>query len=617
MSQPLTLADLGLTTAGPRTRESPSVSKTIERVTPKQASTGPRPAFSKKQPYASRVRASATTAAPKTKKIMKADRPYVPKPEPEPEPEYPEFTQANVEDAYDDAIVKAQQYKVSHIYGIDSTLRTMNMMRAINREYPEDLVLVCFASNSTHIPSTATDSIGLYPKKYNLDSNSCIVSDTVKAKNLLLELAKEGGDRIPSWVIIDSWTYNDIHAHLVYAVIKQFNLDCRVIFSSVTYATPLPETLESTQQTWIPHPGHMVKYIPKAMLGITLSRLDGKSALFTSKDNLGSLNLNTSVFNSPKFAVGGAKYEAVIDDLFEPRSIASTQRAHDFIDNCVGEGIVYRVCASQEVVDKLTPFLEVRWDENEHRIASAFLVGAGMGIEEVLPGTGKIYTDKVNQLMNKFDISKKQLSIAKSLGILPGGPTVMYFKQPVDTVRGAYISALVCALSSITINGVALKKYDPLRKFAGRNDIETLANMWQSLLLADVSKPFFEWPSHHKAVDSWCKENSFIADPAMKLLEIMTNIAKSSKKDAIVEFITARNITSEELSLVSSYMSANLFKARANGKPMSYIPHKVDTHSRGLRVPYESKDMPRLTLVGASEEKYITYVLPVEDFSDI
>lgn len=624
------LDELGLSTAGPRTREvaRPTPVATAKPTPPvrvvKPSVTKPaapvrvvKPAVTKPATPARAVK-PAPTAEPV--KILPKKRVASPKPakvEKLPEP-VELITQEDVYKAYERAVSNASQNFASHVYGADSTGKTKHLVELLRKEDESSLILVCYPPRSRNIPLSRPSGVeGVYSlkvKEYNLDTDRVIYADTTSAKNLVLECHNRDL-RMPTWIVVDSWN-GDIDSHVICTLpfaLSQGNAPgSAVIICSLSLHSHIPP-IRGNDREEIPSVGRQIVYINDDQVALTLSRAQGKVALFTSEERVKKYTREgLSVFTSAPRITDTATYDVVVDDLYRKKDSYNTLLSHDVIANTVTAGTVYRV-STQEDALALPAHMKPTWPARDLGEASKFLTAAGIEADKFLSTVGSERINYIQRAFKERGIEQKDVKAVNRYKLSPSA-VALFCKHPDarKNTRAGYVVRLVCCVMSLDVK----QRSNELTEFAGRNDLDTLINMWQSLALADYTKPFHKWVAESVLADKWFNSHYSLKEAAWQLLETMSSMAKG-----IGIYSTSKapvDVTSKELTTISKYLyDSDIFvNPKGDIVPESNIPHKVKkVKVPGLRVPFESSKYPSIVL--GPGQLYTPYVMPKEEFDDL
>jgi hypothetical protein len=611
MQQPeITLDELGLTTKGP--------SQTQEVSTPKRTPTVPsRPTApvraavtAKKTPIAKQPPKtpifSTTKKTPVTrpvKKVLSPPRRHAVVQQPRREIVEDSSTQENVEEQYEEAISKARQSKsITHVYGSTYTNKAEVMCSKILSQYPnEKILLVCPSSEEASRIHNNTKkerkiSSGLITSKsssYDFNTNSIICTDSTNARAFVnnMKTNKKTSKEDLAWVIINAFDYEDANATIVCGLLSDF--DCSVMVMSISVSSYIPDGDYTDLRTQIPLPSVTIKYIDLnemnriKSVATVYTQLYSKSTDKSSNDKVVSVGINPYYNKNTK---------AIIDNTYISER-GGTQLKHDIIADCISEGVVYRVCSIND-----------HYGLRSHKpleINTKALKGDAL----------KYFTSH-----NATDLERKAMKDIKSFNFQRQG-SLFYVRYVATrgkgcTARDHYCAGLVANLISMKLDSFASEtlsdeaKQNLFTPFLGRNDIETLTNVWSSILLTCEDNLYYKWNTRNNSFVDWCKIWGFDVTVMGTLWSNMSILAHNSPNLTFKDF---KDITTKELNLISKVLVTVLDPLPRNSK-VSTIKDKFG--EQDLVGAYELMKGNSYSLIIKST-KFVEGNIGSEDFNDL
>jgi hypothetical protein len=289
-------------------------------------------------------------------------------------------------------------------------------------------------------------------------------------------------------------------------------------------------------------------------------------------------------------------HEVVVDNLFNWKSTRNTKFFHDNLAD-IPSGIVYRVCTLDEF-DSLKNNAGVTHSKATATVskASSLLTRNGITVARSKELDTHHFTTEAKVVFE--NLLKSGLKLIKS------------------KIRLMYASALVCTLISFSPDDYTdnLDRFEP---FWGRNAVETLTNMWSSLI--GVSRYYYATDIVYddERVKSWCKTwgmNETTIRHLINSMRVFSIEASQSLKMKDFEFDVS-DLTTHELNVVTGIATKSLNPVKSKKKwQKKHTPSKLPEDLDNAVQLGVFKYTPSWVV---SNRVFSTYKLPEEDFSDL
>lgn len=364
---------------------------------------------------------------------------------------------------------------------------------------------------------------------YDIYSNRLVFCTTGKLRNIILEQIRREQLGVIGWVMIRSWEEYDANAYVVANLVRKYCPDSSIILLGYSEWSYLP--YDDSVAVPVPLPQVRVEYVKK--IALLPHATDHPEML---------LKLPRTIFYGPEGSLGNLRgkvrrlpepivvpdAEAVIDTLKSNKSKPISKHTADIRADSIQEGIVYRL-STEEEFNALRSRDPIKTDSS---LQEAIVHLRRSGIDPLSMLGPKHPQDEVKRIeasLGTADLSNSDLDkiVSLRLGIAPGIFYVSWTGRFGSGERNRYIPGLIASL--IKRPPSALAPLESYKKFAGRNDIETLCNVWSSLLLSH-SGEFWSWKGT-RHVARWCEANGFHLAAITELLADMTRVCLGMKGD--------------------------------------------------------------------------------------
>jgi len=421
----------------------------------------------------------------------------------------------SIADIYDEV----SAYKMSHVYGPISSNKASNLCDYIASRPRDGLTIVCYRSRADAKKGFAAAQgkkkyqLAVDEVEYTTQPRDVIYCTTAKARNIIIDLDHVGKKDLLEYVLIESWDTYDVNAYTVAALLR--NCETSVVLLSCSLWSHLVPN-DTMKHYAYPCSDIQVKYSRETPLQLS-KLIDAKCLLFG--DIRGIAN---PLVESASLPVRDSSASYVIDSAKEDKVKPYTKLVADLRANAIDKGIVYR-CIAEALFDKLpanTP------NKSTFGLSEVllFLLTKGYNVSVIFPDkffpTYQAEIENISAVIKHNAIDERSLGIITraELSLLPGILKLRWTSQSKSS-RDQYISSLVACLIDNAPDTYA--DVDSYKKFAGRSDLETMCNMWQSLIAAR-GEPFSTWRGREKyEIDAWCRRNSFNTEPIRKLVSKM------------------------------------------------------------------------------------------------
>lgn len=362
------------------------------------------------------------------------------------------------------------------------------------------------------------------PPKYDIYTDRIIYCTSGKFRNILLEQIRRQRVARFGWVILDSLEEYDVNAYVVAALVRKYT-QASITLVSASERAPLP--YEDSVKVYCPNPSHKIVYTGKYPTQVVSEST--LPIVQYGPDKKQSERSNVTVFAHVSYKLY-RQGDILIDTLKDLRGKPISKHMADKRSDTLHSGTVYRL-STEEQYDKLRARDAVTGDGNLEE-AVLHLLQEKLDPMEILGNTHPHdrLKEAVALLSGTGYVTEEDLDRISSLrmGVMSGLFYVTWrrlahsngFVRENNRERERYIPGLIAALvEHPPAHYAPLENY---RQFVGRNDIETLCNMWSSLLL--TRPPPFWKAKRDGAIHVWCKEHGFVYVSIAGLIENMKRV---------------------------------------------------------------------------------------------
>ncbi len=436
----------------------------------------------------------------------------------------------------------------SHIYGPSATQRTLHLADVIIHQSDDvKLIFVCFRRKASAIylyeSKKGNKLYGLATgdcESYDLTLNKVIYSTTAKFRNILADNPPHLLDRL-HWVFIDSWDNYDINSYVITGLIRQHNrgsVKTHIVFLS---------TSKYTEISSVDIPSFE---IPNEDVEIKTTKLNADSLINDLNDTAiyygfkppGRYNDN-SLVTEVTYLSTSEHAHVVIDSLHNNRSIPITKVIADLRADSIMSGTVYRMINKKtyESLKNNTPITNYVGLQQ----AVVFLMWKNISLK-VLPIKYDPEVEAIVKDLEGFTLAELGRMAGLGIGVLANKFRTKWLNKIGFTNRDKYISSIVtCLIDDIPETYGPLDSYFP---FIGRNDIETMFNMWNNLI-SSTDVPFYEWNDRRGIVGKWSRANNFNPDKISELVKKASNLFTLAERPNWIELFSS--ISTKELNNVT------------------------------------------------------------------
>jgi hypothetical protein len=353
--------------------------------------------------------------------------------------------------------------------------------------------------------------------QYSLEENDIIYCTTGKMRNIALKLIKSKRANLMGAIFVCSWDAYDPNAYIIANIIYNNNLNnCMLALLSTSRWCHLP--LLHVPQTECPKDSVRIQYFDnRDTITTYTNRIKQPAVLYGSMKGV----TNSLVTHATRPAYYDCKY--IFDTLTDEKGKPISKFLSDIRADSIQEGTVIR-CVTEERFNELRDNDKIT---NFKGLDDAIIYLLHNKLD---PTTYLGKNHPKDEITNVLDMIK-DLNLEKGdpgriitlqLGAIPG---VFYLKwlrtiesHKAKNDRDVYIAGLIaCLIGNRPTDYAPLTSYE---KFAGRNDIETMCNMWSSLILSH-SGPFWLWKNSDSLINMWCNVNGFYDVPIKRLVNKM------------------------------------------------------------------------------------------------
>lgn len=360
------------------------------------------------------------------------------------------------------------------------------------------------------------------PPEFDIFSNEVIFCSTGKLRNILCEQIARHRTSMFSWVMIESWDQHDDNAYVV-ANLARKHTNASITLLSCSKWAPLPYSDSVVVE--LPRPGIEIVYHTKPLASIApVGGEPWEHVLYGPDSAVGALRGKVEVHSDPIYR---ERATVVYDTLKTGRGGRPVSKhTADVRADTLRQGVVYRLTSVTEF-DALRARDPVRAGDF---LDEAVLYLQRCGVDP-LEAFGPNYpSEDVKRAMISFDGTKlNNDDLDKIVSLRMGVPSGLFYvswtRRQGNGSRSRYIGGLIAALIEHAPSTYAsLGSYT---EFIGRNDIETLCNVWSSLILSR-SDPFWSW-EREGPVLNWCKVHDFNKDAILRLVANMKRVCLGMK----------------------------------------------------------------------------------------
>jgi hypothetical protein len=468
-----------------------------------------------------------------------------------------------MEDIYE----KVKSLYVSHVYGPVSCDKGLELSNYISSVEGDSIIFLCYRTKAEAKKSfDASNSLKFAKgKKYLVAGNLteirngiyfCTTSRMVK---ILLDLDDKGYVNELNYVLVESFDIYDINALVISSILRN-SQPCLVLLSCSMWSNLAQKNIENIE---FPCDNLEILYTKESPAQIA-KKINPKSKIIIFGSPKGIVNSNVFV---PRGRVYSSDTNIVIDQM-HCKSKMCTKHMSDIRANSIDFGKVYR-CITK------TEFMKLEDNTPENTLLGLdgsilYLLSRGRDPDEIFNNEyfPQVYRDRLAEtktIIKKFiKEDKKDKTIKKIVSMklgLKAGMVKIKIDSKFKTDRYLYLSSLASAFINNRPNSYGSKEsYQP---FAGRNDLETMFNVWQSLIL-ESEEAFYLWKDEENIIRKWCKTNMFNVDQMISLFQLIKlNIAKLTNRrlsDDIVADVSTEELNNIKREIIKIYGTSKNWK---------------------------------------------------------
>lgn len=451
----------------------------------------------------------------------------------------------------------------SHLFGKTVTKKTVTLIREITKnEDATGLYLFCFRTKADMdeayeaVAGTASGSNPRYRKAVAGESAtvfSNVAPYVFCTPNKLCSILAQLKEKVSTirWITIDGWDRYNPSEFAAVGLVQLYRGDnkFRLVLASVSPYAELPVfgVALPWRQVEVPSSGIYIEYtsqLPGA--AATESAVPGKMAILYPGDDVPPLKDNiiwdTFPFREPKATI-------VVDSLKDRSGRFITKHIAELRADSIDAGVVKR-CIQERKFQGLANNVVPQYRKGLDRTI-VYLVGLGVPILPLFPENQKSAVDVIMAMIASYKLEPDaaRYIIWSKLGLQAGiFFQFWYTSYPAKiTNRELFVGCLAaCLLDLLPATYAPITAYE---KFQGRNDLETMRNMWDSLTTAVKLHGF----NKHRVI-GWARSNGFYIDPLIQLvLRVirihLSNVPTSQFREA------QRPMTTAELNTVKVFAS--------------------------------------------------------------
>jgi hypothetical protein len=452
-----------------------------------------------------------TTATAKAKKypLKKVSRPIQVQ-----SPMMIDMTNLNM--SIENIYASANEKYINHMYGYSSTNKTKKMCDYIWNANQAGVIFVCFKSKaevwaiySGNENNIFVGMIAGQDNDYDLAVNKIIFCTTAKCRNLLIDMKQHDDIGRITWILIDSWDKYDANAYAVYGLSQYYKMNVQIMFISVSPYCHLP--IASDAPYGVQHPQIIEEYIEVAPLKLAT---EVKVTTVLYGPYMESPNSRVHIADYPEHAPNA---RVVIDSLLDYQGKPITKHQSYLRANSIDEGLIYR-CKSLSNFEKLSNNYPLTRMHGFDSVA-IYLLAHGIELEPIFPANHQKAIKNILALAEEKQLEKVHLKFIAYTG-LELQPSIFlhdWMSQVASTPRNNYVGCLVACLINL-----APTTYGPRESFTqyvGRNDIETMCNMWANLMNVSNTAVYKLEGRVKGFVANWCRSNNFYTNAILDLCQ--------------------------------------------------------------------------------------------------
>lgn len=355
------------------------------------------------------------------------------------------------------------------------------------------------------------------PLEYNIYDNEVIFCSTGKLRNILCEQISRRRVSMFSWVMIDSWDQHDDNAYVV-ANLARKHTQASVTLLSCSKWAPLP--YNDSVVVELPHLEIEIVYHTKPLATVAPTSGEPFEHVFYGPDSaVGPLRGKVEVHSDPIYR---ERATVIYDTLKSGRgSKPISKHTSDVRADTIRQGVVYRL-GSRAEFDALRARDPVRAGDYLDE-AVLYLQRSGVDpLEAFGPNYPAEDVKRASAMYSETKLNDDALDkiVSLRMGVSSGLFYVNWTQKRGGSSRSRYIGGLIAALIEHAPSTYA--SLDAYTEFVGRNDIETLCNMWSSLILSR-SDAFWSW-EREGPILNWCKVHDFNRDAILRLVVNMKRV---------------------------------------------------------------------------------------------
>lgn len=449
----------------------------------------------------------------------------------------------------------------SHLFGKTATRKTIALVREITkREEPCGLYLFCFRTKAdmekAHENAASTDS-GLNPRYQKATAGEISSSEVSPyvfcTPNKLCTLLVRLGDDISTvaWIVIDGWDRYNPNEFAAFGLIRMYRGDnkFRLVLASVSQYAELPvfKAAVPWRRMGVPSPSIRVEYTTEHPGNVASnSATPGKTVIFYPGADAPPFKGNI-LFDSFPFRDTDAS--VVVDSVKDRSGRPITKHVAELRADSIDSGLVKR-CIRETAFQALRENTPPRYRKGLDRTI-VYLTSLNVSVNTLFPKDHGGDVQAIIRMMNTYGVNPKtaRYIIWSKLGLQAGMFFQFWYRSyPVEMrERELYIGCLAACLLDLPPSSYAPAA--AYAQFKGRNDMETMCNMWDSLTFSVKLGDF----NKHRVI-IWAKSKGFYIDPVIQLVLRFIRIHLSNAPNS--QFNEARFlVTTFELNNIESFVT--------------------------------------------------------------
>ena len=451
-------------------------------------------------------------------------------------------------------------YSESHMYGFSSTHKTEQLVRRIlssKKKKSSEVHFVCYKTKDktirkyeniakTSVPGGSGDNVvfdplvGISLGKNSADYHSkvedvsrVIYCTTRKMINILLKRRNdttEGTLGSIGSIIIDSWDEYDSSAYVLFGLARELarNLDKRysLILVSVSRWISLVATLETLE---LYDEGKKIAYTTQTSVQLAdqAYRANNRAIAY-----LPSADMSKVTFDVENDVVLLASHLAkdkdthlVIDSMKNQHGLQATKQLADLRANSIENGVIIR-CISEagynRLPDSSLPREKVGLDSLLIYLLNAKFSQAA--IKSMLTEEHQKDVATFFKEFSAYKLDKAEIRLIQDTGLnIKAGIFLNLWVASLERVTNRSMYAGILCACLINHKPQLYADAAAYSKFAGRNDLETMCNMWLNLI-SSVPVPFVFWNRPKNSSADWALRRGFDADAILDLYTLVRTI---------------------------------------------------------------------------------------------